>query len=290
MPLSIVPTLVKGGTFSGERESSDRRLKKEGKLKRHWELHELVESWTLLPHELALLDSKIGVSRLGFAVLLKFFEIAHKFPSSAQDVPPSVVSYIAQQVNVPAEKYFEIDWNGRSMMRHRGEIRAWIGFRKATGNDRQEIVKWLCKQILAQESELEHLKVLVEQRFLFLKIEPPTEGRTERLIRSAIHTYETDFFADIDGKLTPRSRVSIDTLLKTSHLEDEYSTQPSLFGYLNSEPGRASLESFLGEITKLEHLRKIGLPDDLFHNGVLQRFLNFSAICFFGQSFSTKTA
>ncbi|NJP22150.1 MAG: Tn3 family transposase [Hydrococcus sp. CRU_1_1] len=235
-------------------------------MKRNWELHELVELWTLLPHELALLDSKIGASRLGFAVLLKFLEIAHKFPSSGQDVPPSVVSYIAQQVNVPAEKYFEIEWNGRSMMRHRGEIRTWLGWSKATGNDRQEIIKWLCEQILAQESELEHLKVLVEQRFLSLKIEPPTEGRTERLIRSAVHIYETDFFANIYQKLTLESRASIDNLLKTSALEDEYSTQPSLFSYLNSEPGRASLESFLGEITKLEHLRKIGLPDDLFQN------------------------
>ena len=148
-------------------------------MKRNWELDELIESWTLLPHELALLDSKIGANRLGFAVLLKFFELALKFPSSSQDVPWEVVSYIAKQVNLPAQEYFNYDWNGRSMMRHRGEIRRWLGIRTCSSDDVQA---------------------------------------------------NSNF---------------------------------SLFYYLNSEPGRATLDSFLSEISKLEHLRKIGLSNDL---------------------------
>jgi hypothetical protein len=66
-------------------------------LKRNWELDELIESWTLLPHELELLDSKIGANRLGFAVLLKFFELAHKFPSSPQDVPLDMANASLEQ-------------------------------------------------------------------------------------------------------------------------------------------------------------------------------------------------
>jgi hypothetical protein len=37
-----------------------------------------------------------------------------------------------------------------------------------------------------------------------------------------------------------------------------------LFHYLNSSPGRVSLNSLLSEISKLQHLRRIELPDDLF--------------------------
>jgi len=235
-------------------------------LKRNWELDELIESWTLLPHELEGLDSKIGANRLGFAVLLKFFELTRKFPSSPQDVPLDVVSYIALQVNVPAQEYVNYDWNGRSMMRHRGEIRRGLGIRTCSSDDVQEMVDWLTNQVLGQELEIEHLMVAVEERFLQLKIEPPTKGRTERLIRSAIRTYETKFFALIHQKLDPNSRAAIDTLLETSDSEDEGSSNFSLFYYLNSEPGRATLDSFLSEITKLEHLRKIGLPDDLLLN------------------------
>jgi hypothetical protein len=83
--------------FFGASRSNNQRVKEEEKLKRNWELDELIESWTLLPHELELLDSKIGANRLGFAVLLKFFELAHKFPSSPQDVPLDMANASLEQ-------------------------------------------------------------------------------------------------------------------------------------------------------------------------------------------------
>jgi hypothetical protein len=36
-------------------------------MKRQWQTEELVEQFTLLPDEMALLDNKVGVNRLGFA-------------------------------------------------------------------------------------------------------------------------------------------------------------------------------------------------------------------------------
>jgi hypothetical protein len=43
-------------------------------MKRDWSADELAEHWTLLPSEQALLSNKSGATRLGFAVLLKFFQ------------------------------------------------------------------------------------------------------------------------------------------------------------------------------------------------------------------------
>jgi hypothetical protein len=125
----------------------------------------------------------------------------------------------------------------------------------------QTLFDWLVEQVLPHEANLEHLKKIVAERFLNLKVEPPTEGRIERLIRSAIHTYETHFFQTIHLHLSAESRTGIDILLETSDLEEENSTKPSLFQYLNSEPGRASLDNLLSEITKLEHL----IPRSLGH-------------------------
>jgi hypothetical protein len=44
-------------------------------MKRDSSADELVAQWTLLPNELALLGNKTGATRLGFAVLLKFFQV-----------------------------------------------------------------------------------------------------------------------------------------------------------------------------------------------------------------------
>ena len=41
-------------------------------MKRNWTIEELIEHWTLLPPELALVGNKTGPTRLGFALLLKF--------------------------------------------------------------------------------------------------------------------------------------------------------------------------------------------------------------------------
>jgi Domain of unknown function (DUF4158) len=42
-------------------------------MKRQWETEELVEHWILDVEDRALLGNRTGTTRLGFAVLLKFF-------------------------------------------------------------------------------------------------------------------------------------------------------------------------------------------------------------------------
>jgi hypothetical protein len=47
---------------------------------------ELIEHWTLLPHERTwVLDSVRDHNRLGFAVLLKFFQRHARFPSERRE-------------------------------------------------------------------------------------------------------------------------------------------------------------------------------------------------------------
>jgi Domain of unknown function (DUF4158) len=69
-------------------------------MKRHWETDELVEHWTLLPRETELLTNKTGATRLGFAVMLKFFQLEAYFPQQATDVPT---------VEIPCNTCEEID-------------------------------------------------------------------------------------------------------------------------------------------------------------------------------------
>lgn len=56
-------------------------------MKRNWELDELIEHFTIMPNEMSLVGNKTGETRLGFAVLLKFFQHEAKFPNSMNEVP-----------------------------------------------------------------------------------------------------------------------------------------------------------------------------------------------------------
>ncbi|GGQ32134.1 hypothetical protein [Streptosporangium pseudovulgare] len=55
-------------------------------MRREWELEDLIECWTLDEEEPALLANKSGATRLGFGLMLKFFELEVRFPRR-EDAP-----------------------------------------------------------------------------------------------------------------------------------------------------------------------------------------------------------
>jgi hypothetical protein len=99
----------------------------------------LVEHWTLLPRETELLTNKTGATRLGFAVLLKFFQLEAYFPQQASAVPTVAVEFIAKQVKVAPEQFERYQWRGRTIEYHRAQIRKLHGFRETTVEDAQAL-------------------------------------------------------------------------------------------------------------------------------------------------------
>lgn len=100
-------------------------------MRRRWTREELEETWTLGPDEHALLSGKGGPTRLGFAVLVRFFAKEGRFPGP-EEIPEEAVSLVARQVGVPAGEYAAYDHRGRTAEYHRAQIREAFGFRPAT--------------------------------------------------------------------------------------------------------------------------------------------------------------
>jgi hypothetical protein len=172
-------------------------------MKQHWGTDELVEHWTLLPRETELLTNKTGATRLGFAVLLKFFQLEAYFPQHASAVPTVAVEFIAKQVKVAPEQFEQYQWRGRTIEYHRAQIRKLHGFRETTVDDAQALSHWLCEQVLPRERNAERLKSAVYDRCRELHLEPPTAERIDRVVRSAARTYEESFCAEILARLSP---------------------------------------------------------------------------------------
>ncbi|MET4668303.1 DUF4158 domain-containing protein [Streptomyces sp. PvR018] len=82
-------------------------------MRQDWEPEDLIEVWTLPEEDQERLRNKSGANRLGFALLLKFFEVEARFPEDVGEIPVPAVSYVAQQVKVPAEEWTGYDWSGR---------------------------------------------------------------------------------------------------------------------------------------------------------------------------------
>lgn len=259
-------------------------------MKRQWTSEELIEQWTLLPSDQALLANKSGATRLGFAVLLLYFHREGRFPQHRHEIARAVVSHIAQQVGVPYEDYLQYDWSGRSIKYHRAQIRTALGFREARVQDADELTTWLCEHIVPGEQQFEAVSAAAYDRLRALKIEPPTSERVERTVRSAVRTYEDQLCDSVLARLERSSSAilhAIDALIASDGDNDnsEYdaetaneheaatpateptSTTPATkvtFHALKADPGRIGLDSMLREIAKLQRLRQIALPPDLF--------------------------
>ena len=251
-------------------------------VKADWEHDELIENWTLVPQELELVRNKVGGNQIGFALLLKHFQLFARFPEQQSSIPRVIISYIANQIKIPESAYSDYDWQGRSAKVYRVEIRRLFNFRVATVQDSAQISDWLIKEILPNEQRIEPLIQIVYQRFRYLQIEPPTAGQVERLIRSSIHQHDTSFCQQVFDKLNPKNIAEIDILIATEETnntenvesdqllpvkfnpERSRSFKVSDFAFIKTDPGPVGLGSFLIEIAKLKRIRAVGLPPDLF--------------------------
>jgi TnpA family transposase len=242
-------------------------------MKHIWETEELVEHWTLVPTELKLLANKTGPTRLGFALLLKFFQHEARFPRAAHEIPDVVINYVAKQVGVPAERYLQYEWRGRTIEYHRAQIRKLHNFREASVDDANALSEWLCEYVLPHERDPEHLQMAVYRRCRELRIEPPAAERIDRLVRRAAKTFEENFCSGILARLSPENQARLDALLqpppdegkaRSAQIENKADLQRTIWQALKADPGRASTQTMIEEIAKLSELRALNLPADLF--------------------------
>ena len=99
------------------------------------DLDELVEHWTVLEDERTLVDAKRGATRLGFALLLKFYACHGRFPGTGRSCPARWWSSSPASCRFPPADLGSYEWIGRTIDTHRAQIREHLGFRECTVAD-----------------------------------------------------------------------------------------------------------------------------------------------------------
>lgn len=80
-------------------------------VRQEWASQDLVVAWTLVDDDWRRIANKRRATRLGFALLLKFFELEARFPEDPDELPAVVVAYVADQVRVPADAFDGYGWS-----------------------------------------------------------------------------------------------------------------------------------------------------------------------------------
>ncbi|MFF1695585.1 DUF4158 domain-containing protein [Streptomyces sp. NPDC058257] len=224
------------------------------------DLDELVEHWTLLKDEQALVSGKRGAIRLDFAVLLKFYTQYERFSRSRAELPGDAVEFVARQVQVLASELDSYDWMGRTAEYHRPQIREHLGFHERSVADAGKLTAYLVEHVAHKERRSEQVRVELLTRCRTESVEPPTPGRCDRIVAAALRAAEESLTALISSRLTVESIERIVVLAAGADQDD-----PAGGGTEGEEaPGNVNLETMLTEIDKLLAVRAIGLPRDLF--------------------------
>jgi uncharacterized protein DUF4158 len=168
-------------------------------VRREWELEDLIECWMLDEAEFELLANKTGSTRLGFALMLKFFEQEARFPQR-EDVPKAAVEFVSGQVKVDAALFAEYSWSGRTIEYHRAQIREFHQFREPTVGDEDRLIAWLAGDMCPVETTRDRVRGALLARCRAERTEPPSRaagasaGRGRSLVRAAVHRDDDGVF------------------------------------------------------------------------------------------------
>ena len=219
----------------------------------------MVEHWTLVGAERDLVVVKHPDTQLGFGLLLKFYGRFGRFPRGRSELHQDAVDFMAKQLGVEAGSLGFYEWTGRTIKRHRAEIRTHMGFRECTVADAQMLTEWLAEGCTQRERRYELVRDELLAQCRILSIEPPTPDRVERIVRSGLHRGEKLLTERICTRLS--AEVTARLLGLIAVLDDG---EPDLLALIKEECGNVSLASMLKEISRLEAVRSIGLPEGLF--------------------------
>ncbi|WP_435851447.1 DUF4158 domain-containing protein [Streptomyces mirabilis] len=82
-------------------------------VRQEWSPEDVVACWTLVDGDWDLVANKSGPTRLGFCLMLKFFEIEGRFPEFVEEFPQPAVEYVAGLVK-RRPKSRSTTWRARS--------------------------------------------------------------------------------------------------------------------------------------------------------------------------------
>jgi hypothetical protein len=134
--------------------------------------------------------------------------------------------------------------------------------------DAEKLAAWLAAEVCEAERQHDVVREQLLIRCRAERIEPPTSGRVDRIIRSALRQAEVALSCRIAGRLpastTRRLEALVDVDPDPDDADDVAVEDVSVLALVKSVPGNVSLESMLVEIRKLRAVRAVGLPAGLF--------------------------
>jgi hypothetical protein len=162
---------------------------------------ELIGNWTLVGDELEQLSGRRGATKLGFALLLRFYAVHGRFPAGRSEIPDQVVAHVARLVNVPPDELGFYEWDGRTIKAHRADVRRYFGLPECSVGDADKAAEWLAANVCEKERQVDQVREELLAHLKGEQIEPPARDRVRRIIGTALRQAEQALTARIASRI-----------------------------------------------------------------------------------------
>lgn len=211
---------------------------------------------TFSQHDLDLIfRHRRNYNRLGFAVQLAFFRYPGWALSEYDDIPTSVIGYIAQQLQLPPDSFSDYAQRENTLWEHMGEIREEYGYKNFSPQHQDYLLRHLTKQALENGNTL-HLIEIALSTLRQSKVILPAMYVIENMVWEARQQAGKKVYHMLYDSLTQEQKHKIDALL----MPTENGISP--LAWLKEFPGQSSPETFLKVIEQLERIRDTNLSID----------------------------
>ena len=226
------------------------------RFKATYEHEELVESFLLSPAERVLVDTCRGdVNRHGVAVLLKSVQYLGYFPDDLRQVPPTVKTFIAHQLQLLWDHTGDYPRHQSSRDVHVTLTRQYTGVRFPVAQDKQALETWLRTQAAPEAPTEEEWHESAYARLRTLGIELPAEQELGRIVRAALRGFFHDLYKQVTSQLLTTVQSTLNQLLEVPPDDSQ-----SEFDKLKAGPSAPGVKNLHQEIAKLQTLREVGVP------------------------------
>ncbi len=227
---------------------------------------ELIGNWTLVGDELEQLSGRRGATKLGFALVLRFYAVHGRFPAGRGEIPDQAVAHVARLVDVPPDELGLYEWDGRTIKAHRADVRRYCGFRECSVADADKAAEWLAANVCEKERQVDRVREELLAHLKGEQIEPPARVRVRvrRIIGTALRQAEQALTAQIASRIPAEAVARMLALIaRAADPGDEEEAAPGeagtlfgaaevtgvdVFAAIRDEPGNVSEDHRAGDV------------------------------------------
>ncbi len=215
---------------------------------------ELARDWTLTDRDKKMLFKFQKRYRPLIAIEICAVRLYGRFLRKYNDLSSRIITYIYQQLGLPATLQISLSVRRGTFFEHRNQILNYLEFKQFDDIEEQELQNWIIATNSSNVVFDDDLLSKIEQFLLTKKIMLPGRNSLKRLVNSFCINYNQKTFNETYNKLNPSFMEAIDNLLQ---IEDD--EQISTFNLLKKYPPKATITNIKTYLKRYQLLLDTGI-------------------------------